>query len=46
MIARLQTDLRIYVVAAGWLHQTTRGHYEVPGARMIPLLVMVTAAEH
>jgi hypothetical protein len=48
---RLGTSGQLYhhlrqLVAVGWLHQTTRGHYEVPPARVIPLLVMVTAAEH
>ena len=47
---RLGTTGQLYhhlrqLVAAGWLHQTTRGHYEVPGARVIPLLAMLTAAE-
>jgi hypothetical protein len=55
-VAELQADPRLgtsgqlyhhlrQLVTAGWLHQTTRGHYEVPAARVIPLLVMVTAAE-
>jgi hypothetical protein len=48
---RLGTTGQLYhhlrqLVAAGWLHQTTRGHYEVPGARVIPLLVMLTTAEY
>lgn len=47
---RLGTTGQLYhhlrqLVAAGWLHQTTRGHYEVPAARVIPLLAMLTAAE-
>ena len=47
---RLGTTGQLYhhlrqLVAAGWLHQAARGHYEVPAARVIPLLVMLTAAE-
>lgn len=47
---RLGTSGQLYhhlrqLVAAGWLHQATRGHYDVPPARVIPLLVMLTAAE-
>ena len=33
------------LIAAGWLAQTARGHYAVPGGRVIPLLVLLTAAE-
>lgn len=32
------------LTAAGWLQATTRGRYEVPVARIIPLLVLVLAA--
>ncbi|MFE9727518.1 ArsR/SmtB family transcription factor [Streptomyces sp. NPDC005794] len=32
------------LTAAGWLHTKGRGRYEVPGARVVPLLVMLTAA--
>lgn len=32
------------LTAAGWLHATGRGRYEVPGARVVPLLVALTAA--
>lgn len=31
------------LVAAGWLRQRQRGDYEVPGARIIPLLALLTA---
>jgi len=34
------------LIAAGWLVQTARGHYAVPGDRVVPLLVLLTAAEH
>lgn len=34
------------LIAAGWLVQTARGHYTVPGDRVIPLLVLLTVAEH
>ncbi len=34
------------LIAAGWLTQTARGHYTVPGDRVIPLLVLLTSAEH
>lgn len=30
--------------AAGWLHTTTRGRYEVPAGRVVPLLVALSAA--
>ncbi|MEW2633978.1 winged helix-turn-helix domain-containing protein [Streptomyces sp. NPDC048389] len=32
------------LTGAGWLHMTGRGRYEVPGARVVPLLVVLTAA--
>ncbi|MFD5426274.1 ArsR/SmtB family transcription factor [Streptomyces sp. NPDC127084] len=32
------------LTAAGWLHTTGRGRYEVPAARAVPLLVVLTAA--
>lgn len=32
------------LTGAGWLHTTGRGRYEVPGTRVVPLLVVVTAA--
>ncbi|MFP5020152.1 ArsR/SmtB family transcription factor [Pseudonocardia phyllosphaerae] len=32
------------LVAAGWLASARRGHYEVPAARVVPLLVTVLAA--
>ncbi|MFB7275260.1 ArsR/SmtB family transcription factor [Streptomyces sp. NPDC056244] len=32
------------LTGAGWLHTTGRGRYEVPGARVVPLLVMLSAA--
>ncbi|MDQ0795005.1 helix-turn-helix transcriptional regulator [Streptomyces sp. B1I3] len=32
------------LTAAGWLHAAGRGRYEVPGARVVPLLVVLTAA--
>ncbi|MFS0696003.1 ArsR/SmtB family transcription factor [Streptomyces nitrosporeus] len=32
------------LTGAGWLHSTGRGRYEVPGARVVPLLVILTAA--
>ena len=34
------------LIAAGWLVQSARGHYAVPGRRVIPLLVMLTATEN
>jgi len=34
------------LIAAGWLVQAARGHYAVPGDRVVPLLVLLTAAEH
>ncbi|MEU9941963.1 ArsR/SmtB family transcription factor [Streptomyces lavendulae] len=32
------------LTAAGWLHTTGRGRHEVPGARVVPLLVLMSAA--
>ncbi|MEV0785924.1 helix-turn-helix domain-containing protein [Streptomyces sp. NPDC050423] len=32
------------LTGAGWLHTTGRGRYEVPGARVVPLLVALTTA--
>ncbi|KUL38964.1 ArsR family transcriptional regulator [Streptomyces sp. NRRL F-4489] len=32
------------LTAAGWLHTTARGRYEIPGDRVVPLLVMMSAA--
>ncbi|MFE4023059.1 helix-turn-helix domain-containing protein [Streptomyces sp. NPDC059101] len=32
------------LTAAGWLHTAVRGRYEVPVERVVPLLVMLTAA--
>jgi hypothetical protein len=32
------------LVAAGWLRTTGRGQYAVPGSRVVPLLVVLTAA--
>ncbi|MFJ9849492.1 ArsR/SmtB family transcription factor [Streptomyces sp. NPDC101150] len=32
------------LTAAGWLHTAARGRYEVPADRVVPLLVMLTAA--
>ncbi|WP_284501746.1 helix-turn-helix domain-containing protein [Actinotalea sp. C106] len=32
------------LVAAGWLRSAGRGRYEVPEARVVPLLVVLTAA--
>ncbi|MGW8374883.1 ArsR family transcriptional regulator [Streptomyces sp. ODS28] len=32
------------LTAAGWLHSAARGRYEVPADRVVPLLVMLTAA--
>ncbi|MFD3656278.1 ArsR/SmtB family transcription factor [Streptomyces sp. NPDC058620] len=31
------------LAGAGWLHTTGRGRYEVPGVRVVPLLVVLTA---
>lgn len=33
------------LVSAGWLRTAGRGRYEVPVARIVPLLVIVTAAQ-
>ncbi|MDN5894474.1 MAG: helix-turn-helix domain-containing protein [Nocardioides sp.] len=33
------------LVAAGWLRQRGRGAYEVPAARVVPLLVVLTAVQ-
>ena len=32
------------LVAAGWLHSATRGHYAVPGERVVPLLIILSGA--
>ena len=32
------------LVAQGWLLASGRGHYEIPGERIVPLLVILTAA--
>ncbi|MFG2142062.1 ArsR/SmtB family transcription factor [Streptomyces sp. NPDC048650] len=32
------------LTAVGWLHTAARGRYEVPADRVVPLLVMLTAA--
>lgn len=32
------------LTGAGWLHAAGRGRYEVPPARVVPLLVVLTAA--
>ncbi|MEI7034447.1 helix-turn-helix domain-containing protein [Streptomyces pratensis] len=32
------------LTGAGWLHTTGRGRYEVPATRVVPLLVVLTAA--
>ncbi|MFD4586964.1 ArsR/SmtB family transcription factor [Streptomyces sp. NPDC058423] len=32
------------LTAAGWLHTAGRGRYEVPGVRVVPLLVALAAA--
>ena len=34
------------LIAAGWLVQAARGQYAVPGDRVIPLLVLLTSADH
>lgn len=41
---RIYHHLRL-LTAAGWLHTAGRGRYEVPAARVVPLLVMVAAAK-
>lgn len=33
------------LMAGGWLRSPSRGHYEVPPSRLVPLLVIVTATE-
>jgi hypothetical protein len=33
------------LVSAGWLRQAARGRYEVPPARVVPLLVIITATQ-
>ncbi|WP_037346137.1 helix-turn-helix domain-containing protein [Sciscionella sediminilitoris] len=48
-LAELGTTGQLYhhlkqLVAAGWLETTGRGRYAVPGARVIPLLVVVATA--
>ncbi|MFJ1751119.1 ArsR/SmtB family transcription factor [Streptomyces sp. NPDC088116] len=32
------------LTGAGWLHTAGRGRYEIPGPRVVPLLVMLSAA--
>ncbi|MEO3972608.1 winged helix-turn-helix domain-containing protein [Streptomyces sp. CAU 1734] len=32
------------LTGAGWLHSPDRGRYEIPAARVVPLLVVLTAA--
>ncbi|MTE19553.1 helix-turn-helix domain-containing protein [Streptomyces sp. TRM43335] len=34
------------LVSAGWLETAGRGHYQVPPTRLVPLLVVITAARH
>ncbi|ALG13731.1 hypothetical protein [Kibdelosporangium phytohabitans] len=34
------------LVAAGWLQVTSRGHYAVPGAKVVPLLTVLTAVQN
>ncbi|WP_405797410.1 ArsR/SmtB family transcription factor [Streptomyces sp. NBC_01506] len=34
------------LTGAGWLRTTARGRYEVPAARVVPLLVMLSAARN
>ncbi|MFI6419118.1 ArsR/SmtB family transcription factor [Streptomyces sp. NPDC050842] len=48
-LAEIGTTGQIYhhlkqLTGAGWLHTTGRGRYEVPAARVVPLMVMLTAA--
>jgi hypothetical protein len=56
-VAELQADHRMgtsgqlyhhlrQLVAAGWLHQTARGHYMVPAGRVVPLLVLLATVVH
>ncbi|MDQ1027537.1 DNA-binding transcriptional ArsR family regulator [Streptomyces umbrinus] len=33
------------LTAAGWLRQAGRGRYEIPGSRVVPLLVALTTAQ-
>lgn len=33
------------LMAGGWLRSPSRGHYEVPPSRLVPLLVIITATE-
>jgi hypothetical protein len=33
------------LTSAGWLHSTARGHYTVPGERVVPLLVILMGAQ-
>src|SRR5690606_14813801 len=47
---RLGTSGQLYhhlrqLVAAGWLRTTARGHYTVPAERVVPLLVVLAAAQ-
>ncbi|WP_119730708.1 helix-turn-helix domain-containing protein [Thermomonospora amylolytica] len=47
---RLGTSGQLYhhlrqLVAAGWLRTTARGQYAVPGERVVPLLVVLAAAQ-
>ncbi|MFF9069459.1 ArsR/SmtB family transcription factor [Streptomyces sp. NPDC014891] len=48
-LAEVGTTGQIYhhlrqLTGAGWLKTVGRGRYEVPGARVVPLLVLLTAA--
>jgi hypothetical protein len=48
---RLGTSGQLYhhlrqLVAAGWLQQTSKGRYEVPAGRVVPLLVLLATVEH
>ncbi|MDN5724371.1 MAG: helix-turn-helix domain-containing protein [Propionibacteriales bacterium] len=31
------------LIAGGWLHSTSRGHYEIPPERIVPLLAILTS---
>ncbi|MBD0842297.1 MULTISPECIES: ArsR/SmtB family transcription factor [unclassified Streptomyces] len=47
--AEIGTTGQIYhhvrqLTAAGWLHTTSRGRYEVPPARLVPLMVALSVA--